>query len=381
MGRFFKRIVRAATGGLGGALGGAALAAATGGLAAPALLAGAGRGAIGGAIAGGLGARGVVPALAGAASQHFLSPAAGNGVNMANGQWINPNQGANPAAQYFLQPGNVVGQNGVQNGQPNFLQQAGNGLSNLFGSGNPQQNNGTSGGFNLGGLGGMLGGAALGAGAMQLMNRNINPNAAGVGVGGRNPAINAMPYLNQVGAIGQEAYNPFIQQGQQAQGMANPIYDRMAQNPEQFINEMQQNYSPSEGYRFKEREMLRAAQNSAAQGGFSGTRNDQMSQADLVRGLLGEDMQQYLANVSGLRQTGLQGQEGRIGRGFESAGSLADYLGSNLGQQANMVFTGEGGENLLAHQAGMQNAINRMSRKNAMMGALGNLPGLFGAMR
>ena len=46
-----------------------------------------------------------------------------------------------------------------------------------------------------------------------------------------------------------------------------------------------------------------------------------------------------------------------------------------------MVFTGEGGENLLAHQASMQNAINRASRRNAMMGALGGLPGLFGAMR
>lgn len=383
MPRFLKKIVRGVARAIPGAVGGAVMGIPGG----PAgMAAGAARGAVGGGVAGLLGVRNpIANAAIGAGAAHLLNPEAGgigggifgggNQANMANGQWVDPNRvdPNNPAARLFFQPGDAIGGN---NGgaQPNFFQQAAGGLGNLFAGAQ-------GGGGGLGGLGGLGMGAALGAGAMGLMNRDINPEAAGVGVGGRNPAINAMPYLNQIGPIGQEAYNPFIQQGQEAQAVANPTYNYMAQNPSEFLNEMMRNYNPSEGYRFKQREMLRAAQNSAAQGGFAGTRNDQMSQADLVRGLLGEDMQQYLANVAGLRQAGLQGQEGRINRGFESAGSLADYLGSNLGQQANMVFTGEGGENLLAHQAGMQNAINRMSRRNAMMGALGNIPGLFGAMR
>ncbi len=383
MPRFLKRIVR----GVGRAIPGAICGALMGIPGGPAgMAAGAARGAVGGGVAGMLGVRNpIVNAAIGAGAGHFLNPAngglggavgglfgGGDQANMANGQWVNPN---NPGANAFFQPGDVIGGRG---GNPNFFQQAAGGLGNLFGAGAQ----GAAGGGGFGGLGGLAAGAALGAGAMGLMNRGINPEAAGVGVGGRNPAINAMPYLNQIPQIGQEAYNPFIQSGRQAEGMTNPIYGEMAQNPSQFLNEMQRNYTPSEGYKFKEREMTRAAQNSAAQGGFAGTRNDQMGQADLVRGLLGEDMQQYLGNVSALRQAGLQGQEGRIGRGFESAGSLADYLASNLSQQGNMVFTGEGGENLLSNQMAIQNAMNRASRRNAMLGALGNAgAGLFGMAR
>jgi hypothetical protein len=156
----------------------------------------------------------------------------------------------------------------------------------------------------------------------------------------QDPAAAAMPYLNQIPGLGREAYNPFIQQGQQSQQITNPIYSQMAQDPSGFLNQMMNNYSPSEGYRFKEQALSRALGNTAAAGGLSGTQGHQMEQGDMIRGLLGQDQQQYLANLLGIQGQGLQGHEGNIGRGYESAGNLAGYLGNALGAQGGMAFQG-----------------------------------------
>lgn len=180
----------------------------------------------------------------------------------------------------------------------------------------------------------------------------------------QNPADQAMPYLDQVPGIGKQYYDPFIQQGQQAQQQVNPLYERMSQDPSQFVNALMQNYSPSEGYRFKEREMNRAAQNTAASGGFAGTENDQMARADMIRGLLGGDMQEFFQNVMGVQGQGLQGQENRIGRGYESSGQLADYLGNALGNQANLRFEGQNAKNQAS-----------MGKRNSFLNFLGNMAG------
>lgn len=278
-------------------------------------------------------------------------------------------------------------------------------------------------GFGLGGpVGGMVG-AGLG-----MMGGSLMGGGSGGSGGGRmnipsynagpNPANAAMPYLNQIAPLGRQYYDPFIGQGQQSSAVANPIYNRMSQdpnaylnslgqqqnpvfgdstqNPTDFLNSIMRNYSPSEGYRFKEKELSRAAQNSAAQGGFAGTRTSQMEQADLVRGLLGDDSQQYLQNVLnirglqgnerqqhlqnafGVQGTGLQGQERNIGRGYESSGAIADYLGNVLGAQAGLQFQGQGQQNqnmLDARNAGMQqqNAFmnNRTARRSSLLNFLG----------
>ncbi len=182
----------------------------------------------------------------------------------------------------------------------------------------------------------------------------------GGGGGGQNPAQSAMPYLNQIpGAVG-EYYKPFITAGQQAQEVVNPIYGRMSQDPNEFLNQIMRNYTPSEGYRFKERMLTRAAQNDAAQGGFLGTPTSQLQQADIVRGLLGDEMQQYLGNILGIQGAGLQGQENRIGRGFQASTGYGDILGSNLGQQAGLAFQGQAQQN-----------ANRLSRRNSFLNFLG----------
>lgn len=182
----------------------------------------------------------------------------------------------------------------------------------------------------------------------------------GRGGGGGDASGAAMQYLNQIPGIVKPYHEPFIKQGQEASAISNPIYKKMAQDPTTFLNQLMQTYSPSEGYKFRQKELTRAAQNSAAQGGFAGTRNDQLSQAELVNGLLNQDIDSYLSKLFGIQGAGLEGQESNTHRGFLSSHALADLLGSNLSQQGGLAFQGQAQRN-----------ANRMGRGNALLSLLG----------
>lgn len=144
--------------------------------------------------------------------------------------------------------------------------------------------------------------------------------------------------LAQVHQMGKETFDPYIQRGHKAQDTLSGHYNRFAGSPMDFLNEIISGYSPSEGYKFREKKALEAARNAAAQGGISGTHNDQAAQAELVTGLLGQDMQQWLQNVLGIQGTGLQGLENEAGRGFGASQSLADLLGNVGGSQAGLAY-------------------------------------------
>ena len=86
-------------------------------------------------------------------------------------------------------------------------------------------------------------------------------------------------------------------------------YGDMAGDPQEYINKIMRGYTPSEGYKYKEGRMRDEARSAAASGGFSGTNFDEERRANMIRGLLGEDQQQYLGNVGGAHQAGMSGLE------------------------------------------------------------------------
>lgn len=172
----------------------------------------------------------------------------------------------------------------------------------------------------------------------------------------RNPEQEANRYLEQIPGIGRESFNPFIQQGQQAQEALSPIYGQMAQNPMDYLNQILGGYQPSAGYQYKQKQLMDTARNAAAAGGYAGTPYDQREQTELVNSLLGQDMQQFLQNVLGIQGAGIGGYEGAVGRGYESSGMLADLLSGKLGSQAG-----------LAYQGAQQNNANRSQRTNAAL--------------
>lgn len=192
---------------------------------------------------------------------------------------------------------------------------------------------------------------------------------------GQNPANAGMQYLNQIPGIGRQYYQPFVNEGQQASGVANPVYNQMTQDPNEFLNSIMRNYNPSEGYRFKENRLRQGMANDAAAGGFRGTQYDQEQQANSVSGILGQDMEQFLQNILGIQQGGLQGQENRIGRGFQASGNLADYLGNALGAQAGMAFQGQAQQNQNAVDAYNSQRQAKNNRRNTLFRTLATLGG------
>lgn len=169
---------------------------------------------------------------------------------------------------------------------------------------------------------------------------------------------NAAQYLGQIAPMAKEQFNPYIERGHKSQDLASAKYDEMAANPMDYINQIISGYKPSEGYKFREQKALEAARNSAAAGGFSGTRNDQLQQAEMANGLLGQDMQEWLNNVLGIQGTGLAGQQHIADRGFNASQNLADLLAQGLGAQASLAY---------------EDKKEKRANRQALFGGLANL--------
>jgi len=248
---------------------------------------------------------------------------------------------------------------------------------------------------------GSLAQLALGVGGQIASNRASRRN---------NPNVAAEQHLATIPGQARPYYDPYIQHGhqgltnlanlegqyrslyEQPSAMSNQ-YERMAHNPTEFMDALMRGYNPSEGYRFKQQQMLDAMRNSASSGGFAGTPFNQQQQAETVQGLLGSDMQQYLQNALGITQAGLLGNENRMqgreralqsamnaqenvaNRGFNASTGLADILANVAGSRATNDYAGamRRGQNAqnniggwMALGNGLQNSVNMFGP--AMMG-------------
>ncbi len=156
--------------------------------------------------------------------------------------------------------------------------------------------------------------------------------------GGSNPMNNANQYLNQIPGVAHQGYDPYVNAGLDASGRTKSKYEDLMNDPTGFINKLMEGYKPSEGYQFQKDQLTKELGNTAAAGGIAGTPQDQMTQGEGVQKLLSGDMQQFLKNVLGVFDTGLEGEEGVATRGYDASGKLTDALGTNLNQQGSLAF-------------------------------------------
>lgn len=157
----------------------------------------------------------------------------------------------------------------------------------------------------------------------------------------RSPADAANKYLNQIPGVAHQGYDPYIQQGKEADTALNGQYSSMTQDPQAFIDNLMKNYQTSEGYNFQKNALTKDLGNAAAAGGVAGTPLDQMNQGQAIQGLLSQDQQQYLQNALGVFGQGQAGQQGVSNRGYSATGSLTDTLGNALNQQGGLAFQGQ----------------------------------------
>lgn len=173
------------------------------------------------------------------------------------------------------------------------------------------------------------------------------------------PSKAANQYLSQIPGIGQQYMNPYVQQGQQAQGVLQGQYNQLM-SPTSFMDTIMSQYQPSQAYQFQLGDLTSQIGNTAAAGGVAGTPLHQRQQAEMAQNLMSKDMQQYLQNALGIYGTGLQGEQGFYNTGFGASKELMDLLGGALNQQAGLAFN--------AAQQQQQN-------KGQMLGTLGSIGG------
>lgn len=188
------------------------------------------------------------------------------------------------------------------------------------------------------------------------------------------PAGAAKPYLDQIPGVGHKYYDPYRNAGLDASGKTKSVYESLMNDPTGFINKLMEGYEPSKGYQFQKDILGKEMANTAAAGGVAGTPLDQLTQAQGIQGLLSQDMQQYLKNALGVFGTGLGGEEGIAGRGYDASGKLSDIEGGALNQQAGLAFQGAQQKN--ANRNAWINALTKALGMGAGF-ALGGAPGMF----
>jgi hypothetical protein len=220
----------------------------------------------------------------------------------------------------------------------------------------------------------MLGGPAGGllGTAYTLGNRDHREDAGAA----------ANPYLSQIPGVLKQYAGPIAETGAPTGGEAGRIfqdllkqYSSMGKDPVEFLNKLQSSYTPSEGYKYKQRQLSSALGNTAAAGGMAGSPYYQEKNAHLTKDLLSEDMQEYLNNLYGIMGTGMQGVEGRAGKATNAAIGLGGGLASALGEQGQLAFHN-------AQQSNFERAMRNSERNrlfaSILSGNFGGGGGLFG---
>lgn len=170
-------------------------------------------------------------------------------------------------------------------------------------------------------------------------------NRAGKFMQGKDPAKEAMPYLDQIPGQVQPYYQPYIDQGQEAGQQAGNVYQQMAQDPTSFYAKLMSSYSPSEGFQYQKNQLNRSMGNTAAAGGFSGTVYDQRSRAEMLNALMSKDKYDWLERIMGLQGRGLEGQQHQADIGYNASTGYGDILGNLYNAKAGLQFQGAQAKN------------------------------------
>lgn len=173
-----------------------------------------------------------------------------------------------------------------------------------------------------------------------------------------NPADVAMPYLDEVPGQIDKYYNNYIGRGRLAGNTAQRQLGQMTRNPTDYYNDIYSDYEVSPYSEYQTEQMLDAAGNSAASGGFSGTENDQQNQMEIVNAMLSKDWQQYLDNILGIQKTGLGGEMSMYNTGFGASSAAQGANQKNSMEQAGLAYAGQANEN--AYNMAQSNAFMKM---------------------
>ena len=163
--------------------------------------------------------------------------------------------------------------------------------------------------------------------------------------GGKNPADEAMKYYDKIPGATKPYYQPYINQGMDANKILMEQYGKLLGNPNELYNQFASGYKESPGYQTRLNQALQGATNAAAAGGMAGSPEHQLHAAEKAGELSNQDFEQYLNHILGLYGTGLSGEQGLGQQGFEASLGYGNLLGSNLAQQGGLAYQGQAAQN------------------------------------
>lgn len=160
-----------------------------------------------------------------------------------------------------------------------------------------------------------------------------------------NPAEGAMEYLDEIPGEIKPYYDPYIDAGQDSLQNLMRQYSILQNNPQAMMQMAGEGYKQSPGYLFNYNQGMNAANNAAAAGGMLGTPQHQQHASSMASNLANQDYYNYVDRNLGLYDRGLGGQEGINQMGYGASNELANSLGNNMMNQANMSYLGTANQN------------------------------------
>jgi hypothetical protein len=143
-------------------------------------------------------------------------------------------------------------------------------------------------------------------------------------------------YLDKIPGILQQNYGPYMQQGQAAYPELANTYASMGEHPSDYINNIMSKFQSSPEYQSMFNQMLGTAGNAGAAGGNMGSSGAIADQAHLADMLSGNEMQNWLKNITDIQGAGLQGQQHFYDTGFNAAQNYSGDLANLMETQASL---------------------------------------------
>ena len=155
--------------------------------------------------------------------------------------------------------------------------------------------------------------------------------------GGNNPSDAAKPYYENISPQLHEAYDPYIQQGQDAGVDYSEQIKRMLSDPSGLMNQFGAGYKESPGFQHNVDAATQASMRAAAAGGEAGAPSVQEALAQQISGMASQDYGDYMNRVMGLYGAGVSGEGGLQQQGFQASTDLAQNLANSLMSQGNLA--------------------------------------------
>jgi hypothetical protein len=188
----------------------------------------------------------------------------------------------------------------------------------------------------------------------------------------KNPANEAMPYLDKIPETIKPYYDPYINAGNTSLNSLMQQYQALLSNPGSIMNMAGAGFQQSPGYQFQMDQAMLGGNNAAAAGGMLGTNTHQFNNQSTASGLANQDYYNYLSHALGLYGQGLQGTQGVAQMGYGASNELANSLGNNLMNQGGMAYAGQANQN-------QANADAYKRNMDAITAGAGFASGLIGA--